>query len=188
MAEGSAASGCDISRRFCSQIDSVIEDSIEPGSTWIRTAGRLPCRCARRLSTPYQQSRGPFEPGCRVAATRHQVFSLLNAGCWERTRICRRGTPSGLSKRIRFRFNRRKSRSRGKLFYRLVQQPSQSNQQLTDRLWTRPSNGNRPKHTCWGNLSQWIPSFIHVPIEWLTTSRLLFPSARHSALREQAEM
>jgi hypothetical protein len=84
--------------------------------------GYLPLRTAayqHRISN----QKGPSGAGFRVAATHPSdlfAFEALVVGT--APGICRR-TSSGLSKNeFAFRFNRRKSRSRGKLFYHLVQQ------------------------------------------------------------------
>src|ERR1019366_8227628 len=54
------------------------------------------------LSTPYQQSKGPSGAGFRVAATRPSgLFATEALVVGNAPGICRRGTSSGLSKRIR---------------------------------------------------------------------------------------
>jgi hypothetical protein len=76
-----------------------------------------------RLSTPYQQSKGTSGAGCRAAAQRPSGLFAPEALVV--------GNPPGIFpgehlqdylNEFAFRFNRRKSRSRGKLFSRLAQQ------------------------------------------------------------------
>jgi len=101
-----------------------IEDSIEPGST-VHTDGwygYLPLRTAayqHRISN----QKGHSERASELLPRVHQVFSLRKRWLL--------GTHQGAVAgehlqdyldEFAFRFNRRKSRSRGKLFYRLVQQ------------------------------------------------------------------
>jgi transposase-like protein len=79
-----------------------IEDSIEPGST-VHTdgwSGYLPLRTTGLI--PYQQSKGPSGAGFRVAATRPSGLFVTEAVVvGNAPGSCRRGTSSGLSKRIR---------------------------------------------------------------------------------------
>ena len=101
-----------------------IEDSIEPGST-VHTdgwSGYVPLRKAayqHRISNQKGHSERAVEFLPRV----HQVFSLLKRWLLG----THQGSVAGdhlqdYLNEFTFRFNRRKSRSRGKLFYRLVQQ------------------------------------------------------------------
>ena len=100
-----------------------IEDSIEPGSTvhtdsWY---GYLPLRTAayqHRISN----QKGHSERASELLPRVHQVFSLRKRWLLE----THQGAVAGehlqdYLNEFAFRFNRRKSRSRGKLFYRLVQ-------------------------------------------------------------------
>src|ERR1039457_798663 len=65
--------------------------------------GRGLCAAAQdRLPTPCQQSKGTSGAGCRVAATRPSgLFATEALVVGNAPGICRRGTSSGLSKRIR---------------------------------------------------------------------------------------
>ena len=101
-----------------------IEDSIEPGST-VHTDGwygYLPLRKAayqHRISN----QKGHPERASELLPRVHQVFSLLKRWLLG----THQGSVAGehlqdYLNEFAFRFNRRKSRSRGKLFYRLVQQ------------------------------------------------------------------
>ena len=101
-----------------------IEDSIEPGST-VHTdgwSGYQPLRTAayqHRISN----QKGHSERAAELLPRVHQVFSLLKRWLLG----THQGSVAGehlqdYLNEFTFRFNRRKSRSRGKLFYRLVQQ------------------------------------------------------------------
>jgi transposase-like protein len=101
-----------------------IEDSIEPGST-VHTDGwygYLPLRTAayqHRISN----QKGHPERASKLLPRVHQVFSLLKRWLLG----THQGSVAGehlqdYLDEFAFRFNRRKSRSRGKLFYRLMQQ------------------------------------------------------------------
>lgn len=91
------------SGRFCSQIDSVYRG--QHRARQHRAYGRLvwlPATAHDRLSTPHQQSKGPLREGFRVAATRPSGLLATEAlAVGNPPGICRRGTSSGLSKRIR---------------------------------------------------------------------------------------
>jgi transposase-like protein len=101
-----------------------IEDSIEPGST-VHTdgwSGYVPLRKAayqHRISN----QKGHSERAVELLPRVHQVFSLLKRWLLG----THQGSVAGehlqdYLNEFTFRFNRRKSRSRGKLFYCLVQQ------------------------------------------------------------------
>lgn len=101
-----------------------VEDSIEPGST-VHTdgwSGYVPLRKAayqHRISN----QKGHSERAVELLPRVHQVFSLLKRWLLG----THQGSVAGehlqdYLNEFTFRFNRRKSRSRGKLFYRLVQQ------------------------------------------------------------------
>ena len=134
-----------------------IEDSIEPGST-VHTDGwygYLPLRTAayqHRISN----QKGHSERASELLPRVHQVFSLLKRWLLG----THQGSVAGehlqdYLNEFAFRFNRRKSRSRGKLFYRLVQQAVATEpttyRQIVDSA-IKPKIAQTT--TCWGNLSQ----------------------------------
>ena len=105
-------------------LTSFIKDSIEPGST-VHTDGWRGYLPIQRAGYPHRISnqKGHPERASELLPRVHQVFSLLKRWLL--------GTHQGsvgaehlqeYLDEFTFRFNRRKSRSRGKLFYRLAQQ------------------------------------------------------------------
>ena len=105
-------------------LTSFIKDSIEPGST-MHTDGWRGYLPIQRAGYPHRISnqKGHPERASELLPRVHQVFSLLKRWLL--------GTHQGsvgaehlqeYLDEFTFRFNRRKSRSRGKLFYRLAQQ------------------------------------------------------------------
>jgi transposase-like protein len=98
-----------------------IEDSIEPGST-VHTDGWSGYVPLRKAAYQHRIS-GHSERAVEFLPRVHQVFSLLKRWLLG----THQGSVAGdhlqdYLNEITFRFKRRKSRSRGKLFYRLVQQ------------------------------------------------------------------
>jgi transposase-like protein len=101
-----------------------IEDSIEPSST-VHTdgwSGYVPLRTAAYQHRTSNQ-KGHSERASELLPRVHLVFSLLKRWLLG----THKGSVAGehlqdYLNEFAFRFNRRKSRSRGKLFYRLVQQ------------------------------------------------------------------
>ena len=129
------------SERFCSHIDSSLSRTdIEPGST-VHTDGwygYLPLRTSayqHRISNQKGHLETSF-PSCCHASIRS--FSLLKRwllGTQNCDPVAGEHLQDYLNETFAFRFNRRKSCSRGKLFYRLAQQRPpfpQPNLQLTD--------------------------------------------------------
>ncbi len=115
-----SAGSCAISVRLIP----FIEDSIEPGSIVHTDAwyGYLPLRKAayqHRISN----QKGHPERAAELLPRVHQIFSLLKR--WllgtHQGSIARERLQDYLNE-FAFRFNRRKSRCRGELFYRLAQQ------------------------------------------------------------------
>jgi transposase-like protein len=101
-----------------------IEDSIEPGSTVHSDAwqGYMPLDTTSYLHRVSNQKGHP-KRASELLPRVHQVFSLLKRWLLG----THQGSVTGAHLQdyldeFAFRFNRRKSRSRGKLFYRLVQQ------------------------------------------------------------------
>ena len=101
-----------------------VEESVEPGSVCTPTAGWATSRWRKRATSIASSF-------CRAAASRPRNYCrgctkrsrCSSAGCWARTkaRVSHEHLDYYLDEFV-FRFNRRSSRSRGKLFYRLVQQ------------------------------------------------------------------
>lgn len=129
-----------------------IEDSIEPGSTvhthsWY---GYLPLRMAayqHRISN----QKGHLERASELLPRVHQVFSLLKHWLLG----THQGSVAGehlqdYLNEFAFRFNRHKSRSRGKLFYRLMQQAVAIEPTTYRQIVDSASNRNSPTTTCLG--------------------------------------
>ena len=101
-----------------------LQDSVEPGST-VHTDGWRGYLPIQKAGYPHRISnqKGHPEIASELLPRVHQVFSLLKRWLLGTHQGAVGGKHlQGYLDEFTFRFNRRKSRSRGKLFYRLLQQ------------------------------------------------------------------
>lgn len=124
-----------------------LQDSVEPGST-VHTdgwSGYLPIRAAgyqHRISN----QKGHPERASELLPRVHQVFSLLKRWLLGTHQGAVDGEHlQGYLDEFTFRFNRRKSRSRGKLFFRLLQQAAAIEPTTYRQIVDSATNRNPPK-------------------------------------------
>ena len=97
-----------------------VEECIEPGSVVQPTAGQLTPGWQRKATSIRSRVSRHKQSASELMPRVHRVM-CSSAGCWAPIRAPAQTSGLYLDE-FTFRFNRRKSKSRGKLFYRLVQQ------------------------------------------------------------------